>query len=75
MSDLVEKVHDAVGDYCIHTGEAVNGKCADCGRITRAAIAAVAEWLEAIDFSDADLAGEVARHYLRAELRAVGDGR
>ena len=41
----------------------------------RAAIAAVAEWLEAIDFSDADLASEVAKHYLRAELRTAGDGR
>lgn len=45
MSELIEKVHDAVCGYCIHTGEAVNGKCADCGRITRAAIAAVLKHL------------------------------
>ena len=47
MSDLVEHVHSAVSNVaCIHKGEAVNGKCADCDRITRAAIAAVAEWLD-----------------------------
>lgn len=46
MSDLVEHVHSAVSAVaCIHTGDAVNGKCSDCDRITRAAIAAVAEWM------------------------------
>ena len=46
MSGLVEKVHDAVSAVgCIHTGDPVNGKCADCARITRAAIKAVAEWI------------------------------
>lgn len=46
MSELVEKVHCAVSNYCTHSGPPIQGRpCGMCDAITLAAIAAVAEWL------------------------------
>ena len=53
MSDLVEKVQDAVSGYCTHTSEDAGGKCVDCDLITRAAIRAVlAHFAEPWNVSD-----------------------
>lgn len=71
MSELVEKVHGAVSNYCTHSEPPIQGRpCGMCDAITRAAIAAVAEWLAQSEDRECN-----PLQALAAALRAAGDGR
>ena len=63
MSELMEKVRDVIAKTELGTGQARDMNKA------RAAIKAAAEWLQSIDYSDTDLARDVAKDLL-AQLEA-----